>query len=47
MDKATFHPAINKIVSEHRLDQHPYVKLVNTGKASRDQLKGYPTQHYE
>jgi pyrroloquinoline quinone (PQQ) biosynthesis protein C len=47
MDKATFHAAINKIVSEHRLNQHPYVKLVNTGKASRDQLKGYPIQHYE
>jgi pyrroloquinoline quinone (PQQ) biosynthesis protein C len=47
MDKATFHAAINKMVSEHRLNQHPYVKLVNTGKASRDQLKGYPIQHYE
>jgi pyrroloquinoline quinone (PQQ) biosynthesis protein C len=47
MDKATFHAEINKIVAEHRLDQHPYVKLVNEGKASREQLKGYPIQHYE
>lgn len=47
MDKATFHAEINKIVSEHRLNQHPYVKLVNTGKAQREQLKGYPIQHYE
>ena len=47
MDKATFHAEINKIVAEHRLDQHPYVKLVHEGKASREQLKGYPIQHYE
>jgi pyrroloquinoline quinone (PQQ) biosynthesis protein C len=47
MDTKTFHAEINKIVSEHRLNQHPYVKLVNTGKASREQLKGYPIQHYE
>jgi pyrroloquinoline quinone (PQQ) biosynthesis protein C len=47
MDTATFHREIDKIVSEHRLDQHPYVKLVNEGRASREQLKGYPIQHYE
>ncbi len=47
MDKSTFHSEINKIVSEHRLDQHPYVKLVNEGKAKREQLRGYPIQHYE
>jgi pyrroloquinoline quinone (PQQ) biosynthesis protein C len=47
MDKATFHTEINKIVAEHRLDQHPYVKLVHQGKASREQLRGYPLQHYE
>ncbi len=47
MDKAAFHAEINRIVSEHRLNQHPYVKLVNTGKASREQLRGYPIQHYE
>src|SRR6266566_8018127 len=47
MDTATFHAEISKIVSEHRLDQHPYVKLVNQGQASREQLKGYPIQHYE
>jgi pyrroloquinoline quinone (PQQ) biosynthesis protein C len=47
MDTATFHKEINKIVAEHRLDQHPYVKLVNQGKAARAQLKGYPIQHYE
>lgn len=47
MDKSTFHSEINKIVSEYRLDQHPYVKLVNEGKAKREQLKGYPIQHYE
>src|SRR5713226_3967683 len=47
MGTATFHNAINRIVSEHRLNQHPYVQLVSTGKAARDQLKGYPIQHYE
>src|ERR1700675_2938949 len=47
MDTATFHAEINKIVAEHRLDQHPYVKLVNQGKAAREQLKGYPIPHYE
>src|SRR6266481_5057840 len=47
MDTKTFHAEINQIVAEHRLNQHPYVKLVNEGRASRDQLKGYPIQHYE
>jgi pyrroloquinoline quinone (PQQ) biosynthesis protein C len=47
MDTATFHAEINQIVAEHRLDQHPYVKLVNQGRAAREQLKGYPIQHYE
>ena len=47
MDPATFHAEINKIVTGHRLDQHPYVKLVNEGSAAREQLKGYPIQHYE
>ncbi len=47
MDKAAFHTEIARIVDEHRLDQHPYVKLVHEGKASRGQLKGYPLQHYE
>ena len=47
MDTATFHAEINKIVSEHRLDQHPYVELISNGKATREQLKGYPIQHYE
>ena len=45
MDTAAFHKEIDQIVAEHRLDQHPYVKLVNQGKASRDQLRGYPIQH--
>ena len=47
MDQKTFHKEINEIVAEHRLNQHPSVKLVNTGQASREQLKGYPIQHYE
>jgi pyrroloquinoline quinone (PQQ) biosynthesis protein C len=47
MDTATFHTEINKIVSEYRLNQHPYVKLINEGKAPRELLKGYPIQHYE
>src|ERR1700687_1232662 len=47
MDKATFHGEISKIVSEHRLDKHPYVQLIDSGKATREQLKGYPIQHYE
>ena len=44
MDKATFHGEINEIVSEHRLDKHPYVQLIDRGKATREQLKGYPIQ---
>ena len=47
MDQATFHSEISKIVSEHRLDKHPYVQLIDSGKATREQLKGYPIQHYE
>ena len=47
MDQTAFHAEIDKIVAEYRLNQHPYVKLVNEGKASRAQLKGYPIQHYE
>jgi pyrroloquinoline quinone (PQQ) biosynthesis protein C len=47
MDTATFHKEINRIVSEHRLNQHPYVQQVYTGKAARELLKGYPIQHYE
>ncbi len=47
MDKATFHAEIDKIVSEYRLSQHPYVKLIHEGKAPRELLKGYPIQHYE
>ncbi len=47
MDTATFHREIDQIVSEYRLNQHPYVKLVNEGRATREQLKGYPIQHYE
>jgi pyrroloquinoline quinone (PQQ) biosynthesis protein C len=47
MEQARFHSEIDRIVAEHRLDQHPYVKLIHEGRASRDQLKGYPIQHYE
>jgi pyrroloquinoline quinone (PQQ) biosynthesis protein C len=47
MDTATFHNQINQIVSEYRLDHHPYVELIARGGASREQLKGYPIQHYE
>jgi len=47
MDTATFHKQINQVVSEYRLDRHPYVELIASGKASRGQLKGYPIQHYE
>jgi pyrroloquinoline quinone (PQQ) biosynthesis protein C len=47
MNQEMFHAEISRIVAEHRLDQHPYVKLVNEGKATRAQLKGYPIQHYE
>jgi pyrroloquinoline quinone (PQQ) biosynthesis protein C len=47
MDTATFHKQINQIVSEYRLNQHPYVDLIASGKANREQLKGYPIQHYE
>ena len=47
MNKENFHAEIDDIVAEYRLNQHPYVKLVNGGRASREQLKGYPIQHYE
>jgi pyrroloquinoline quinone (PQQ) biosynthesis protein C len=42
METATFHAELTKLVAEHKLDQHPYVKLVNQGGATREQLKGYP-----
>jgi pyrroloquinoline quinone (PQQ) biosynthesis protein C len=47
MDTATFHAEINHVVSEYRLSQHPYVKLIYEGKAPREKLQGYPVQHYE
>jgi pyrroloquinoline quinone (PQQ) biosynthesis protein C len=47
MDRATFRTEIKRIVSEYELIKHPYVELVSQGKASREQLKGYPVQHYE
>lgn len=47
MDKARFHDEIKKLAAEYELTRNPYVKLVNEGKATREQLKGYPIQHYE
>jgi pyrroloquinoline quinone (PQQ) biosynthesis protein C len=47
MDTGKFHSEIERIVAERRLDQHPYVKLIYDGKATREQLKGYPIEHYE
>ena len=47
MEERMFHQQINQIVSEYRLDQHPYVDLIASGKATPEQLKGYPIQHYE
>ncbi len=46
MDKATFMAEIKKLVSEHNLVNHPYIELVSKGKATREQLKGYPIEHY-
>ncbi|HVB79429.1 MAG TPA: iron-containing redox enzyme family protein [Candidatus Binataceae bacterium] len=47
MDAATFRAEIKRLAAEFKLDKHPYIQLVYTGKASRDQLKNYPIQHYE
>jgi pyrroloquinoline quinone (PQQ) biosynthesis protein C len=47
MDAATFRREIDKLASEFKLDKHPYVQLVHTGRATREQLKHYPIQHYE
>ncbi len=47
MDSTTFRTEVKHIVSEYELSKHPYVELVSQGKLSREQLKGYPLQHYE
>jgi pyrroloquinoline quinone (PQQ) biosynthesis protein C len=47
MDAAMFRAEIKRLTSEFKLDKHPYVQLVYTGKASREQLENYPIQHYE
>ncbi|HLH77260.1 MAG TPA: iron-containing redox enzyme family protein [Candidatus Binataceae bacterium] len=47
MDKDSFEREIAKLVEEFRLDRHPYILSVYQGKASREQLRGYPIQHYE
>lgn len=47
MDAATFRRELNKLSAEFKLDKHPYMQLVYTGKATREQLKHYPIQHYE
>jgi pyrroloquinoline-quinone synthase len=47
MDRTTFRTEIKRIVSDNELSKHPYVELVSQGRASREQLKGYPLQHYE
>ncbi len=47
MDAATFRREIDKLASEFKLDKHPYMQLVYNGKATREQLKHYPIQHYE
>jgi pyrroloquinoline quinone (PQQ) biosynthesis protein C len=47
MDRTTFRTEIKRIVSDNELSKHPYVELVSQGRASREQLKGYPLQHYD
>jgi len=46
MDKTTFHAELDKLSSEYVLTKHPYFELVSRGKASREQLKRYPIEHY-
>jgi pyrroloquinoline quinone (PQQ) biosynthesis protein C len=47
MNSAAFQAAIGKLADQFRLDKHPYFQLVYQGKATRDQLRHYPIQHYE
>ncbi len=47
MNAATFRKELDKLSAEFNLDKHPYMQLVYTGKATREQLKHYPIQHYE
>ena len=47
MNKSEFYSDIKRMVSEYDLANHPYIRLIADGKASRTQLKGYPLQHYE
>ncbi len=46
MDKATFHAELDKLSAEFALTRHPYFELVSRGKASREQIKRYPIEHY-
>ncbi len=46
MDQTKFHAELDKLSAEYSLTKHPYFELVSRGKASREQIKRYPIEHY-
>ena len=46
MNQAQFHAELDKLSAEYSLTSHPYFQLVSQGKASREQIKRYPIEHY-
>lgn len=47
MDKATFKRELADLRKTFDLGDHPFVKLVHEGKATREHLKQYSIEHYE
>ena len=46
MNQAQFHTELDKLSAEYTLTKHPYFQLVSQGKASREQIRRYPIEHY-
>lgn len=47
MDTQAFWTAVENIASEFNIVQHPLVRLISEGKATRDQIKNFAIEHYE
>lgn len=47
METQAFWTAVEKIADVFNIGQHPLVRLISEGKATRDQIKHFAIEHYE
>jgi pyrroloquinoline quinone (PQQ) biosynthesis protein C len=47
MDEATFKRELAALRAKYDLGDHPFIKLVHEGKATREHLRQYAIEHYE